>query len=372
MSVSRCKRSFRWVPTAAAVFGGLLLLVGLASAHTDPAGILGTGVGHGVFAFQDSTCTTPLPGPVSECGASVYFQARLTPQTGNRAFEGGSWNMTLPDGTVVNLITVVGGGVVPCVGGTADDAAMPGGRGDCFPTRTQHLSACIGYTTNDADLVGGFWTTSVTYVNWFDHVGVNDTQNTSGGITNNVPVPADLCDEEGTGECQGDATCDFQTGTCTPPANIPGPCTDTDNNECTIAQCEAGVCDQTNPVSNGSACDDFNGQFDALCASQSCQAGECVLDTETNEGDPCTEDASECTADLCVEGICEHPPLDPLPEECRGDFICRTCGFWGNHPDIVQELLDNADPPIQVCGGEEMDTTEPEDNSSANEAICVR
>jgi hypothetical protein len=79
-----------------------------------------------------------------------------------------------------------------------------------------------------------------------------------------------------------------------------------------------------------------------------------------------------CTDDICVDAFCEHPPADPLPDECRGDFTCRTCGFWGNHPNIVQQLLDDADPPIEVCGGEPMDTTDPEENSSANEAICVK
>ena len=113
MTVTRCKTRSRSTFVIAAALGCLVLLATAASAHLDPAGSNGTGVGQAVSAFTDADCTIPLVGPISECTATIYYQARLILSTAATAFEGGTWNMTLPGATVVPL------GVVPCVGDTA-------------------------------------------------------------------------------------------------------------------------------------------------------------------------------------------------------------------------------------------------------------
>jgi hypothetical protein len=144
--------------------------------------------------------------------------------------------------------------------------------------------------------------------------------------------------------CNGVETCNQTTAACV--AGTPEDCDDG-------ASCTMDVCD-----TEADAC--VNTPDDGVCDDQ----------------DVCTDnicDPESATSDA-ITG-CDFPTADPLPSECvppEGDFVCRTCGFWKNHPDLTQELLDDAIPPIAVCGGPEMDTTDPRNDSSASEAICVK
>jgi hypothetical protein len=166
--------------------------------------------------------------------------------------------------------------------------------------------------------------------------------------------------------CNGLEICDEGTDECVP--GTPVVCSD--GAFCNgLELCDEGTDSCTNPPDV--VCND-----DATCTTDVCDEGidDCVFtpdDSQCEDGDVCTDDIcapEDPTAD--AETGCTFPPAEDPPAECVGDFVCRTCGFWGNHPDIVQDLLDDED--IAVCGGPIMETTESDDPTSANEAICVK
>ncbi len=129
----------------------------------------------------------------------------------------------------------------------------------------------------------------------------------------------------------GDCTvgvCNAATGMCeAQPANEGGACTE-DGNACTDDVCMAGVCEHLNDDTN--TCDDG-----VNCTTDACVAGTCVptpidcssLDDDclegvcneatgtcqaspSNETGPCTGDGNDCTDDVCMAGVCEHPNDD--------------------------------------------------------------
>lgn len=176
----RSVASVHWALAAILILGS----VQMAWAHTDPPGSSATGVGISLTALIDTNMPPDGIGdtPVAArptglqvlAGETVYYVATLSPlaQPPNAAFQGGTWTITLPDGTVVP-VTPVGG--VPCIGGTTDDGAAPGGRGDCAPTVPSVTSVQVPYVVDCGDAGENGLTAMTSLSGAFAHIGVNDT-----------------------------------------------------------------------------------------------------------------------------------------------------------------------------------------------------
>src|SRR5262245_32575044 len=122
---------------AAVIFGG----ASPAGAHQTPAGCFGNGVRISINSFRkvcsnDATkkCTTDgdcgagntcqtvgLVGPISECEL-IFYQATLAHSgvPGDCAFSGGTFKVTLPDGSKADVSLNV-----PCLGGNTTDPNPP-------------------------------------------------------------------------------------------------------------------------------------------------------------------------------------------------------------------------------------------------------
>lgn len=218
-------------------------------------------------------------------------------------------------------------------------------------------------------------------------------------------------------ECTNDLECDPATGLCPhPPKEDSTPCTDSDGNACTMAGCDAGVCNQDHVVTNcppsdnecvtNPGCNPETGACDHppkpdstpctdsdndLCTMAGCDAGVCNQShVETN----CPPDTNPCTMDPACNpqtGMCEHPPepdSTPCPDTdnlacttagcemgtcvqmhistCQG--FTRTVGLWKNHPALTKIILDQAGG-LTVCG-ESITNVAIDDAKSALEAMC--
>jgi len=159
-------------------------------------------------------------------------------------------------------------------------------------------------------------------------------------------------------ECPGtectNAVCNENTGLCDI-TNKPDstPCGDTDQNLCTTAGCEAGQCVQThvttqcppdtNDCTNDPGCNPVTGQCEHpnkpdstpcgdtdqnLCTTAGCEMGLCV---QTHQVTVCLPDNNDCTLDPpCnpATGQCTHPPV-PDSSPCGPDTdgnLCTTPG----------------------------------------------
>jgi hypothetical protein len=115
---------------------------------------------------------------------------------------------------------------------------------------------------------------------------------------------------------------------------------------------------------NGTACGSAS---DTVCDNpDTCLAGNCVPNnepttTECRAADPATCDPAE----FCVAGGTCAPDIDP---GACSDNICRTPGFFGNHPGIVTALLGGG--ALNICG-ETLNNANAGNNQSAIEAICI-
>ena len=183
------------------------------------------------------------------------------------------------------------------------------------------------------------------------------------------------------------------TGVCSPTHNnvaASTPCgTDTDGNECTAPGCNgAGTCSQTHILDAPST--PCGTDADATdCFTPGCTAtGECSqTHNEVAVSTPCGTDTDllECTIPGCIAGgICSQTHVD----NCVGDEICRTPGFWGTHAcgvsgtcekatsqNITLALItayNTANPgdPLTICGTDITNASVGNVNS-ALEAICV-
>ncbi len=307
---------------------------------------------------------------------------------------------------------------VACVGGpTANSLATNGTAGDTCTGTLPDFTAPITCSTDP----NGFQDTD----------RIRSTGNDAGipalaatGSADNGPVVRALICPADTEECTSDI-CTPGIGCEHPALPDSDPCTDSDQNACTTAGCEAGVCVQahnetvctpdTNECTSDPACDPATGLCEHpavpdsdpctdsdqnACTTPGCEAGACV---QAHQETTCTPDTNECTSDPACDpatGLCEHPAVpdsDPCTdtdqlscttagceagqcvqthvEDCAVDEICRTPGFWGTHggiekggPNITQAVL-NETGPISICGVT-ISTTDLT-ATSAIEAICV-
>ena len=308
-----------------------LIVASSARAHEDPSGCFETGPAIIVSVFR-ANGTTGVVGSVSEC-ETINYRATLQKASNSDticAFSGGTFKMTLPNGTVVDINLNV-----PCIGGTAGEG--------CDPTITQVQSSLIPYTVNPANIVNGFVVATASYTGGVAH----DTPGNTPGVAANTPksTPVVRCidnDACTTDVCnpalQAAAACSFppivcvDNDPCTSDACVGGSCVFTpgaldcnDNDPCTSDACVTGVgCTNTPGALN---CNDND-----PCTSDACVAGVGCVNTpgalNCNDNDPCTNDAcvtgvgcvntpgalncndnDQCTSDACVTGVgCVNTP----------------------------------------------------------------
>src|SRR5437867_3321379 len=218
-----------------------------AVAHDLPAGCTTTGLAFGVAVFRaDGVTPIMARDTVSPCETIQYqFSVQYRPlQSTDCDFQGGTMILETPDG-VFHDTTPAGG--VPLLGPLPDGnpAAVPG---------TQ-----VTYTVRSQDIVNN----TISATGFYGCLGANSppgcqgptahtgTPDTVGIPTGSTGIPRTVTPCPARTACQNSfcnptKTDGIRTGLCDT-SNEPDstPCTDTDNNACTRAGCEAGSCVQT-------------------------------------------------------------------------------------------------------------------------------
>ncbi len=352
-----------------AAYAAAGLVVGLVAmggtqlwAHTDPGGSTATGVGISLTAFRADQVTPVLGGPpLSEC-EKIFYRATLSALgPPNAAFEDGSWSITTPDGVVHN-VTPVGG--VPCIGGTTNDAALPGGRGaDCADALASLNSEMVQYVVSPADIVAGQVSATTNLAGAFAHIGANDLA----GVAAMTPFALSVvfCDDglfcNGAEICNPAAMSGPSMGICQPgtPPNCP-------NTFCSIQACneDLNACASIQDISDQQCpdsfcrlqtCNDVTDQCDMqdisvqqcpdnlFCSDVVCDDIEDECDTIADPTPPCV-DTEFCTDIVCdeVEDECDTI-ADPTPpcvdtEFCT-DIVC----------DEVEDECDTIADPTPPC-----------------------
>ena len=336
---------------------------GVAIAHNDPGAPTSTGITASITLFLADGTTPALPAaPLTEC-ESIFIQATLSWAGGsNAAFEGGTWTITIPDGsggtTAVDVTPVAG---VPCIGDPAnstDDPNLPGGRGLCAGTPGTISSVLVPYTVSPADIdVNGKVNFRTDLTGAFAHIGTNDTSGVNAGTP--IPIDVELCSD---GDfCNGLETCDpalvfgpldSRLGQC-----VPGEAPCVDDLFCADVTCneETDQCDTTDTSST--VCPD-----DLFCSDVTCNEATDACDTTDHSATTCPD--TQCT--VCDEetNACEDNG------ECNNVATCRTPGFWGTHAGITQEVITECGECLNICG-ESVTNTVVQSPNSALEAICV-
>src|SRR4030042_4678680 len=146
-------------------------------AHTNPPGSNSTGITASITLFRANAVGEPpalvpvLPGSLTEC-ETIYVQATLSwAGTPNAAFEGGTWTITMPNGSPFDVTPAAG---IPCIGGTTNDpnSAQNGGRGICLGAPTSLTSELVQYTVSSGDIDGlGNVLFRTDLVNAYAHLG---------------------------------------------------------------------------------------------------------------------------------------------------------------------------------------------------------
>ncbi len=100
-----------------------------------------------------------------------------------------------------------------------------------------------------------------------------------------------------------------------------------------------------------------------------------MVQCDQDEGGVVTCEDPVCTECDPADGVCKD--IQPPPQQCVVEAICRTPGFWGTHggsekdgPNVTQAVIDHAGC-LEVCG-EIITNTAKDDAESALEAICVK
>lgn len=169
------------------LFAGVLFFANeFAIAHSDPPSSSSTGIGVSLTLFRDDGTTPVLPGTVTDF-ETVKVQATLGHglRPSDAAFEGGTWTITMPDGTIED-VTPPGG--FPCIGGTINDPDMPGGRGLCAGSLQYIYSRLVSYTIKPGDVVGGRVTFRTDLTSALAHIRISDLPGVYAGTPLAVPV----------------------------------------------------------------------------------------------------------------------------------------------------------------------------------------
>ncbi len=281
-------------------------------AHTDPPGSNATGTGISLTALRSDGVTPVLPGSVT-IGETIQLRASLSWAGGsNAAFERGTWTIVTPAGTT----TVTPSPFLPCIGGTTDDGAAPGGRGDCAPTVPTINSSLVPYTVQSAHIVGGLVNFSTNLSNAYAHLGANDLAGV--GVETPIAIAVVYCGDGIPGNTSGE--------TCDPPGSTPTtPSGNTNQCRATCTYCGDGI------VNNGEVCDDGN---------------------HVN-GDGCENDCTETLT--CGDSIvgntpgetCDPPGSTPTTPSGNTNTCRNNCTYCG---DSVRDSGEQCDDGNTVAG----------------------
>ncbi len=195
-----------WGLALLALVGGRPLL-----AHVNPAGCSGSGIQAQLLPFACtggtlSTCTVPIvgSGPVV-AGQIIAYQATLAATGGTCAYQQGTYTLTLPNGSMVN---VTDGADQPTNGGGCDtdgnntiDQSSCGMSTTCIGCATLESPATLAatkffakkvlYTVNLSDASGGVITASVSYAGSVLHGSPNNSTGPTAG--NSLPLDTQGC-----------------------------------------------------------------------------------------------------------------------------------------------------------------------------------
>jgi hypothetical protein len=178
-------------------------------------------------------------------------------------------------------------------------------------------------------------------------------------------------------------------------------CTDT-GQDCWVAECYEGVCRQDgNPVETGTPCDDVPDPGE--CADPVCNgAGACVLDTISFDGELCTDNGNDCNIAACNGGVCDQDanwvsagwPCDDVADNlecanpgcdglgnCIADWINEAdgtpCGdggvecFADDSCDGLGSCTDNGPSPAGTVCGNPADSECDNPDSCDGSGVCV-
>jgi len=375
-------------------------------------------------AFAQTTCSAggsaqPIPQSGTGCGASAAENGEtvdIVIRVTNTSVQNAAGNPAVTavlkgtvGGTITGLTFTANGadgcvihavGVASCTGGvgsytvtmTAGGVALPAvGSVDIATIRgtvtTAPPASCTSRSLTAATSANAITTTDANC----DPQASGDASGSSSYFVVQCDAPTDCpagaecttptCTANtcGTGNVADGTTCGSGADTScdNPDTCLAGVCAP--NNEPVGTQCAAAgtsptcdpadVCNASgtcvpNVAPDGTACGD---PADTVCDNpDSCLAGACVPNNEPTTtvcrvGDPATCDPAE----NCVAGGTCAPDVDP--GACASD-VCRTPGFWGNHPEIVTSLLGGG--ALSICG-ETLNNANSGNAQSAIEAICI-
>src|SRR3990172_9256800 len=186
------------------------------------------------------------------------------------------------------------------------------------------------------------------------------------GTCTHPSVPDNTACTSDSEECTNDVC---TAGTCTHPSVPDNTACTPDSEECTNDVCTAGTCTHPNAQDN-TACTPASEE----CTNDVCTAGTCTH-PNAQDGAACNDtDGDECTLAGCVAGVCnqEFDQCSVGWEACRNViFWANHAGQINGIPNVALSLIQNADGGcIQVCG-ETIDDTDLKSASSAEEALCT-
>lgn len=341
-----------------------------ALAHQDPPGCSATGVALMVEKFRADQQTRLLAGePVTEC-ETISFRVIVAKKerAGVCALEQGTLTLTTPDGVVHDLTprdVGTGASLIPCLGGTSPDPGLIAPWGQCDPSSTEFMSDFVDYQIREADAVAGVAVALARYEHGLLHINPSNLPDGAGATT---PLGAlvERCPEDtacAASFCDPAAADGTRLGLCSV-TNFDDstPCADVDQNECTTAGCEAGLCVQNHLVVDCSG----------ACETGVCDpaTGTCILEPDSTpcadtDGDECT--TAGCQAGLCVQthlatdcsAECETGSCDPATGVCLlkadgspcADLDETLCTIAGCEAGLcIQDYLVADDPALPDCG----------------------
>ncbi|HOD06740.1 MAG TPA: hypothetical protein PLY68_04170 [Myxococcota bacterium] len=228
-------------------------------------------------------------------------------------------------------------------GCTVDDTCVagecsPGRDSGCGANNTQCLLwSCISKGTNSFECVMDTTSREGTICD-ADGNGCTriDTCVLGGCLPGSLPDCSGQDDDCNVGTCESTGPFAFKCGR--DPTAREGSLCNADSNGCTVDdECELGRC-----VAGATAdCTEFANQCTvSQCLSTGQNAHECVIDTDSLDGQRCDADSDGCTIDdICVDGDCQvgtRPDCSSQSDQCNAG-ACLTTG--ANSFECVQAPL---------------------------------
>lgn len=173
-----------------------------------------------------------------------------------------------------------------------------------------------------------------------------DSCDGAGACLDNLEADGFTCGDATENQCNHQDTCDGE-GTCLDNFEVNGlPCGDATNTQCDNPDtCDGSGACQNNFEATGLACGD---PADTECGNPDFCDGLGVCDPQHDpDGTACTQDANDCSQDICLVGECAHPP-EPIDTAC-GDPTDTQC----DNPDSCDgagACRDNFEPVGTACG----------------------